>query len=88
METQPMPQDYTMITYGHDITADLMEAFSGHLDDNDALFILLEYDLITTDEVDEVVEAYGRNHWPALKLLFRRAHIDAIARGLVPGRLN
>ncbi len=70
------------------VTLELMEAFDPQHCRDDALFLLLKHDLITTEEVDEVVKTHGRNPWPGLKPLFRRAHLDAIARGLVPGRLN
>ena len=69
-------------------TLELMEAFDPQCNPDDALYILLDHDLITTEEVDEVVDPRDRNPWPALKPLFRRAYMDAVARGLVPGRLN
>jgi hypothetical protein len=67
---------------------ELLEAFLSQCGIGDALYTLLEHNLITPGEVDRLSCREGRGGYITFKPLVRRAYLDAVAQGLVPGRLN
>ena len=67
---------------------DLLEAFRSQCGIGDAVYTLMDYDLISSAEVDRLSWRDGRDPYVAFKPLIRRAYMDSVARGLVPGRLN
>ncbi len=68
---------------------DLLEAFLSQCGIGDAAYTLMDHDLVTTEEVDRLPRLKDCDpSYLTFKPLMRRAYLDAVARGLVPGRLN
>ena len=81
-ETEPWPLESVDLGYYDE----LMEAFAGIGHPFDIIYTLLDRDFISTAEVDRL--AHDDVQLAAFKPLIKRAYLDAVAQGLVPGRLN
>ena len=64
---------------------DLTLAFAGALGLGDALYVMMDHDLLDPEEVEHL-SRHGETYH-TFKPLISRAYLEAVAQGLVPGRL-
>ncbi len=88
-ETEPWPPTIDMLDASPEFgDRDLLQAFTAQGNIGDTLYILMDHDLITPEEVDRLARPGDCTPFMTYRPLLRQAYLDAIARGLVPGRLN